>query len=146
MMVEHGGKVSYEPRDWRLKVVLWTGLGVVLFGLFGFLYSAVFMWVYQPHEGRIAELTTPEQIVQEFPEPRLRPIENMQWNAVRQEALQRLHSYGWVDPVRGIVHIPIERAIDLVAERGLPTRENPRRLDLEPVPALQLQPAPHEGE
>lgn len=38
---------------------------------------------------------------------------------------QRLQSYGWIDRDAGIVHIPIGRAIDLVVERGLPTREEP---------------------
>jgi len=31
-----------------------------------------------------------------------------------------LNTYGWTDPNRGIVRIPIDRAIDLVAQRGLP--------------------------
>lgn len=41
---------------------------------------------------------------------------------VRQMWDQRLHSYGWVDQQAGVVHIPIERAMELLAERGLPVR------------------------
>ena len=33
-----------------------------------------------------------------------------------------LHSYGWVDQQHGMVRIPIDRAIDLLAQRGLPSR------------------------
>ena len=33
-----------------------------------------------------------------------------------------LTSYGWVDRQKGIVRIPIDRAIDLVLQRGLPAR------------------------
>jgi hypothetical protein len=33
-----------------------------------------------------------------------------------------LNSYGWVDRPKGVVRIPIERAIDRVAQQGLPTR------------------------
>ena len=33
---------------------------------------------------------------------------------------QRLHSYGYVGGDRETVHIPIDRAIEIVAERGLP--------------------------
>lgn len=33
---------------------------------------------------------------------------------------QDLGSYGWVDRGRGVVRLPIERAMDLVAQRGLP--------------------------
>jgi hypothetical protein len=43
----------------------------------------------------------------------------------REDAEDWLHSYGWVDRQRGVVHIPIDRAIDLIIERGLPTREVP---------------------
>jgi hypothetical protein len=30
----------------------------------------------------------------------------------RREQLQRLNSYGWVDPAKGIIHLPIEKAIE----------------------------------
>ncbi|WP_308364936.1 MULTISPECIES: hypothetical protein [unclassified Microbulbifer] len=36
---------------------------------------------------------------------------------------QRLHSVGWVDREAGVVHMPIERAMDLLLERGLPDAE-----------------------
>jgi hypothetical protein len=29
-----------------------------------------------------------------------------------------LHSYGWIDRQRGVVHIPIERAMDLTVEES----------------------------
>ena len=35
---------------------------------------------------------------------------------------QTLHSYGWVDQPAGVVRIPIDRAMELLAQRGLPTR------------------------
>ena len=34
-----------------------------------------------------------------------------------------LNGYGWVDKANGVVHIPIERAMQLTLERGLPVRE-----------------------
>jgi hypothetical protein len=34
--------------------------------------------------------------------------------ALRARTLERLRSYGWVDRRRGVVHIPVERAFDLV--------------------------------
>ena len=30
----------------------------------------------------------------------------------RREQLKRLNGYGWVDPKKGIIHVPIDRAID----------------------------------
>jgi hypothetical protein len=34
---------------------------------------------------------------------------------VRKEKDARLHSFGWVDRARGVAHIPIEDAMDLLA-------------------------------
>jgi len=36
---------------------------------------------------------------------------------------QILDSYGWVDQSHGVVRVPIGRAIDLLAQRGLPVRQ-----------------------
>ena len=36
----------------------------------------------------------------------------------RREQLKKLNSYGWVDPKKGIIHVPIERAIEeMLAEQ-----------------------------
>jgi hypothetical protein len=37
---------------------------------------------------------------------------------VNQE--NQLNSYGWVDEKAGVAHIPIERAMELIVQRGLP--------------------------
>jgi hypothetical protein len=40
----------------------------------------------------------------------------------REEQHKGLDSYGWVDRPAGVVHIPIDEAMRIVAEHGLPTR------------------------
>ncbi len=40
--------------------------------------------------------------------------------ALREEQERRLHSYGWVDRDKGLVHMPIERAIDLSVQGERP--------------------------
>jgi hypothetical protein len=37
----------------------------------------------------------------------------------RDSQWEQLETYGWVDKEGGVVRIPIERAMDLVLERGL---------------------------
>jgi hypothetical protein len=44
---------------------------------------------------------------------------------VRAAEEEKLHGYGWVDPAAGVGRIPIERALEIVAERGLPARPAP---------------------
>lgn len=63
---------------------------------------------------------TPADIAQ-FPQPRLETNERVEINGFRLAEEQQLHSYGWVDKQAGMVHIPIEQAMQLVAQRGLPT-------------------------
>jgi hypothetical protein len=46
---------------------------------------------------------------------------------LQAETEATLTSYGWVDRDRGVVHIPIDRAIELLIERGLPAREGGER-------------------
>jgi len=59
---------------------------------------------------------------QKFPEPRLETNERMEINEFRLQEEQTLHSYAWVDKDAGTVRIPIDRAMQLIAQRGLPVR------------------------
>ena len=57
-----------------------------------------------------------------FPDPRLETDERTQLNSIRIAEERKLNSYGWVDEKAGTVHIPIGRAMELLAQRGLPLR------------------------
>jgi hypothetical protein len=57
-----------------------------------------------------------------FPNPKLEEDERSQLNGIRLTEEQTLNSYGWVDEKAGTVRIPIERAMDLIAQQGLPVR------------------------
>jgi hypothetical protein len=57
-----------------------------------------------------------------FPNPKLEEDERTQLNGLRTAEDKTLYSYGWVNEQQGIVRIPIERAMDLLAQRGLPVR------------------------
>ncbi len=54
------------------------------------------------------------------PSPSPIPGEALRELRATEESL--LTTYGWSDRQRGIVHIPIDRAIDLTLQRGLPVR------------------------
>jgi len=57
-----------------------------------------------------------------FPNPRLEEDERGQLNGIRLNEEKTLYSYDWVDEKSGTVRIPIERAMDLIVQRGLPVR------------------------
>ena len=64
---------------------------------------------------------TQEEINKTFPLPRLEKNERQEINDFRLQEESTLNSYGWVDQKTGVVHIPIERAMELTAQRGLST-------------------------
>ena len=61
------------------------------------------------------------QLTQRFPTPRLQTDDGNQEMAdmhVREDLL--LDHYSWADREKGKVRIPINRAMELIAQRGLP--------------------------
>jgi hypothetical protein len=54
------------------------------------------------------------------PLPRLQTTPGTDLQAFQKSEEQVLNTYAWVDREKGVVRIPVSRAIELVAERGLP--------------------------
>jgi hypothetical protein len=130
------GHGSYEHRDLQASSILYFLLILLvatmlsLFGLRGF-------YVYLDHHEKAAQpavnpLVTnvptdtrhiapgyPQSV---FPNPKLEEDERGQLNGFLLTEEETLYSYGWVDEKAGTVHIPIERAMDLIVQRGLPVR------------------------
>ena len=63
------------------------------------------------------------------PEPRLQAEPKIELKDLRSDEEAILNSYGWIDPNKGIVRIPIDQAIDIVAQKGLPSKPSPTGLD-----------------
>jgi hypothetical protein len=56
-------------------------------------------------------------------DPTMLPLEEME--KVRESTNKMLTSYGWVKKSDGIAHIPIDRAKDMIAEKGLSALPSP---------------------
>jgi hypothetical protein len=56
----------------------------------------------------------------EFLAPALQPDPSAELAALKADEQARLNHYGWVDRDAGIAHIPISRAIEILAKTGLP--------------------------
>ena len=75
--------------------------------------------------GGAAYWITSERISAPAPELQIDPAQDMErYQLPRKETLA---SYGWVDRQAGIARIPIERAMELIAERGLPAAPAPSK-------------------
>lgn len=58
------------------------------------------------------------------PDPRLQVDPARELAEIEAWENDRLSSYGWVDKDTGVFRIPIERAIDVLVETGLPVRRS----------------------
>jgi hypothetical protein len=56
------------------------------------------------------------------PPPRIQPDPGADMQGYRQSQQDLLNTYGWIDRQNGVVRMPIDRAMELLLERGLPTR------------------------
>jgi len=114
---------GHEVSDINPKRVAMVGLALatvialallVTYGLFHYFYSG---------ETRTRPLPSPLSYSREpTPEPRLSVEPGEELKTLRSEEDAMLKSYGWIDRDKGVVRIPIDRAIEILAERGLPVR------------------------
>ncbi len=69
-----------------------------------------------------------------FPAPQVETNERKQLTKVRLGEEETLSTYDYIDKNAGTVRIPITRAMDLIAQRGLPTRAQSAAAQAPPTP------------
>jgi len=117
------GDAAGFDRELDLRSIVAFGIGLLLLTIVVLATVWLMMEILRsrslsrdPRPSPLAEANAPK----EPPAPRLQsaPVEDMR--ALRAAEETMLHSYGWVDRDTAIARIPVDRAIDIVAERGLP--------------------------
>jgi len=122
--------VHHETSDINIRGVLGFALGLLAAGIF--IHVGVWL-LFLYFSGRSAiptDIRYPLAKGQESrlpPEPRLQTNPRQDLRDLRAHEDQVLTTYGWVDKSAGIVRIPIEDAMKLVVQRGLPAREERSR-------------------
>jgi hypothetical protein len=135
---------GYEKRDVENAAVFRPALG---FFLLVVLTVVLMRWLFGYLAAREASTDRPLSPIARNaprelpPEPRLQLSPPTDLAAMREEENEALHSYGWVDRESRVVRIPIERAMELVAKRGLPTRGSPPAASEGSPPARAAKPA-----
>lgn len=116
--------VRHESRDTNLPSLALFGGAIVVtiaivmlfcWGLFG-IYARV-----QPLGPTVTPFASSRPLP---PEPRLQPEPENDLENYLKDQHTELNSYGWVDRSQGIVRIPIERAMQLLLQKGLPVRNS----------------------
>ena len=128
--------VQYEPRDLSALGIMGFLAGLTLVGiLLNFILFGIYRYLdnyTKTHEPALNPLVTNTNRdmrnprldeANEFPQPRLETNEVGQLRDRRWFEETTLYSYGWVDQKAGVAHIPIDRAMQLIAQRGLPTSQ-----------------------
>jgi hypothetical protein len=111
---------DHERSDWNLTWVVGGGIALVISTAIMLLAS---WWIFKEFQSSAAarQLGTAMPPPIAPPEPRLQVSPNADWTAMLEKEQATLRSYGWVDRSKGIVRIPIEVEMQLIADRGFPT-------------------------
>ena len=119
----HEPQIRHETTDVNVWAIGKFAIGLVivcvvsiglLFGLLKFFQSR--------EETSVANTVEPAKL---FPEPQLQKTPLLDLKAIRAEEDKLLNGYAWVDAPKGVVRIPVDRAIEVLAKRGLPSRSVP---------------------
>ncbi|HKF44775.1 MAG TPA: hypothetical protein VKJ00_06400 [Thermoanaerobaculia bacterium] len=122
-------------------------LAVVTIGLAGLMY--VLFRIMATREDAAQKPIAPAvaaSLQRTPPEPRLEALPLVPRQKLRAEEDAILTSYAWVDKPGGFVRIPVDRAMEIVVERGLPPSK-PMAANIPmpmPMPGAAPAPAPPE--
>lgn len=115
---------GYEVEDVNEWALLWIGIGVAITIAFSALIAWAWIdisapggnqWIPVSAGGHSERLGTRRPPSQSLPGA---PLVSPEAYSARKTA--KLHGYGWMNKQAGIVHIPIGRAMALIAKHGLP--------------------------
>jgi hypothetical protein len=128
-----GESRGHEPTDVGIRPFVIVGIGLIIAAIIGNLVLLGFyvtstnrLQARQPQPGPLARTT------QVPPAPRLQVSPRQDLQTMLADHNRRLNGYGWVDRNAGTAHIPIERAMDLVVQQGLPARTGGPALEQSP--------------
>lgn len=129
----HDSQVAYERKDVNVFQISAFGIGLLL----ACLVTVFAMWAlfdFFFHREDVKNADNPNALMMSQrpslpPEPRLQSQPKIELKDLHADEDAILHSYAWIDPNKGIVRIPIDQAIDMVAKKGLPSKPSPTGQD-----------------
>jgi hypothetical protein len=115
------GPRGHEAKDASVRGIVLTGIGLAA-GIGLVLLASgwvVGLFTTGAPRAQVSQARMPSELP---PPPRLQVNPAQDWQTLRARDEAWLNGYGWVDRKAQTVHIPIQRAMDLIVQRGLPGR------------------------
>jgi hypothetical protein len=117
--------VHHEESDVNIRGVLAFAAGLIVVAIVVHIAMWVLFRFFDAREARRQVIDYPLAVQQENrlpPEPRLQTNPREDLREFRSAEQDLLTTYGWVDKNAGVVRIPIDEAMKLTLQRGLPAR------------------------
>jgi len=112
---------NHEKKDVDVASMFLVALILFLSGaLISFAMLGLMRFLTLKQQRREAAAPAPVESATPFPQPRLQAQSGADLQKLRAAEDERLNSYGWINRRTGIAHIPIDRAMQMTLERGLP--------------------------
>jgi hypothetical protein len=115
---------AHESSDVSIRAIALFGVALLFLGIAVHFMLVGLMNMFSAERSRPLGLARPlSDVLRQSSEPLLQaaPVQDLQSLRKAEDAV--LNEYKWLNKNHGVLRIPIERAIDVVAERGLPSRE-----------------------
>jgi hypothetical protein len=124
--IEHNpdGSTGHESRDTGVGLIAGSaaGLAIVVVAVFLLMWGT-FNLLKTDDQKNDVSLSPLAPSVQVPPEPRLQEHPAEELRELKAHENKILTTYGWQDQKSGIVRIPIERAMDIMAQKGFPVQQ-----------------------
>jgi hypothetical protein len=116
------GTRGYERKDADVPALFTIAFLLLLSCVAIFIVVTLLMHYFKGREPAVTSgsANIPATRVRKFPQPRLEVKPGASLAELRAAEDADLTSYGWIDRNAGTVRIPIDRAMQLLLERGLP--------------------------
>jgi hypothetical protein len=116
------GEEGYEHADANVRSLYQFG-AVLAILIVAVMWAMVYTYNFFAKHESLGPPASPFENQRELPpQPRLQPQPATDLKRYCEIEQQQLTTYGWVDQNNGLVRIPVDRAMDLVLEKGLPAR------------------------
>jgi hypothetical protein len=117
-------EVKYETEDFSPRGIRWFTAGLAVLAVTVLVLMGALLWLlsggWPPRQGIVTPLVPAPNM---SPQPDLQVASSLDYQQMRAAEEAQLRSYRWVDREAGIAAIPIERAMEILADRGMPAQK-----------------------